>query len=69
VQVVGGILLLINSYVPLALVVLAPVIVNILCFHAFMAPRGFPMAVLVAILWTLVAFRHRSSFDRILAPG
>src|SRR5580692_1667310 len=36
-QVISGVLLLANRYVPLALAILAPVIVNILSFHALMA--------------------------------
>jgi hypothetical protein len=39
-QVVAAVLLLANRYVPLAVAVLAPVIVNILVFHALMAPSG-----------------------------
>ena len=37
-QVIAGVLLSVNRYVPLALAILAPVIVNILSFHALMAP-------------------------------
>ena len=40
-QVIAGVLLLANRYVPLAVAVLAPVIVNILTFHVLMAPSGF----------------------------
>src|SRR6202166_1726663 len=47
-QVIAGLLLLVNRYVPLAVAVLAPVIVNILTFHALMAPSGLPMALFVA---------------------
>src|ERR1700744_3689391 len=53
-QVVAAILLLVNRYVPLAVAVLAPVIVNILVFHALMAPSGLPLALFVAILWALI---------------
>src|ERR1700749_527838 len=45
-QVVAAILLLANCYVPLAVAVLAPVIVNILVFHALMDP-GCPPPALV----------------------
>jgi putative oxidoreductase len=61
-QVAGGILLLSNRYVPLALTLLGPVIVNILLFHALMAPGGLPMAVIVAALWSVLFFRVRSAF-------
>src|SRR5260370_24164855 len=43
-QVIAAVLLLFNRYVPLAVAVLAPGIVNILCFHAVMAPSGLPRA-------------------------
>jgi putative oxidoreductase len=59
VQVIGGLLLLINRFVPLALVLLGPVIVNIFFIHAFMAPAGLPLAILVVILWSIVAVRNK----------
>jgi putative oxidoreductase len=68
-QVIGGALLLINKYVPLALVLLGPVLVNILCFHAFMAPAGLPLAIVVAILWTIVAVRYKQNFAGIFTQS
>src|ERR1700736_3591079 len=59
VQVIGGLLLLINRFVPLALVLLGPVIVNIFFVHAFMAPAGLPLAILVVILWSILAVRNK----------
>jgi putative oxidoreductase len=61
-QVIGGLLLLFNRYVPLGLVILAPIIVNIMLVHFLMAPSGIPMACIVALLWALVYWRHRSAF-------
>jgi len=61
-QLVSGILLLSNQFVPLALSLLGPVIVNILCFHALMAPEGLPLAVVVAILWGIVFYSVRGAF-------
>jgi putative oxidoreductase len=68
VQVLGGALLLLNRYVPLGLVLLAPVIANIIFFHVFMAPSGLPQAIVVLVLWTLVALRNKQSFAGILTP-
>ena len=62
VQVIAAILLLVNRFVPLAVAVLAPVIVNILCFHALMAPNGLPLALLVAVLWGLIFVDVRPAF-------
>jgi putative oxidoreductase len=61
-QVVGGALLLANRFVPLALAILAPVIVNILSFHALMAPSGLPPALFVTALWAMVFVHVRSAF-------
>src|SRR5712672_3186019 len=61
-QVIGGVLLLSNRYVPLALAILAPVIVNILSFHALMAPSGLPLALFVTVLWALVFVHVRTAF-------
>jgi len=62
VQVLGGLLLLVNRFVPLALVILGPVIVNIFFFHTLMAPAGLPLAIVVVILWTIVAIRNKQHF-------
>src|SRR5271156_3211929 len=64
-QVLGGALLLINLYVPLALVILGPVIVNIFLFHALIYRTGVPMAIVVVALWCIVAFRYRQYFSGI----
>src|ERR1700743_2018903 len=62
-QVAAGALLLVNRYVPLAVAILAPVIVNILTFHALMAPSGLPLAIFVAILWGAIFFDVRPAFS------
>ena len=67
-QVIAGVLLLTNRFVPLALAILAPVIVNILAFHALMAPSGLPMALFVALLWTLIFVDARSAFAPLFRP-
>jgi putative oxidoreductase len=59
VQVISGVLLLANRYVPLALVLAAAEIANILAFHIFMAPSQIFMALLVAILWIIVFVQQR----------
>jgi putative oxidoreductase len=61
-QVVGGALLLVNRYVPLALTLLGPVIVNILLFHLLLNHTGLAMAFVVVILWCIIAYRQRQYF-------
>ena len=62
-QVIAGVLLLVNRYVPLAVAILAPEIVNILTFHALMAPSGLPLALIVAVLWALIFLDVRPAFS------
>ena len=64
-QIAGGALLLVNRFVPLALVLLGPVIVNIILYHAFLNPTGAPLAIVVVILWLIVFYRHRQYFSGI----
>jgi hypothetical protein len=68
VQLIAAILFLSNRYVPLALTIIAPVIVNILLFHVLMQPAGLPPGGLCAILWIILAMSVRSAFSGILQP-
>lgn len=65
-ELVGGLLLLVNRYVPLALTLLGPVLVNIVLFHACLAPAGLPMALFAVVLWLIVFAGVRSSFAGLL---
>jgi len=62
-QVIGGALVLIGRYVPLGLAILAPVIVNILAFHALLMPAGAQMAILVTICWIIAFIPVRQHFS------
>lgn len=66
-EVVVGALLLLNRFVPLALAFLAPVIVNIVAFHAFLAPSGAAMTVVILGLELYLAWAYRSAFRGMLA--
>lgn len=63
IQIVSGLLLVANRYVPLGLLLLGPVIVNILGFHIFMSTPNLPLALLVTALWLIVFLRVRSAFS------
>jgi putative oxidoreductase len=62
VQVIGGALLLANRFIPLALILLGPILVNILLFHSLMAPAGLPLALFAAVLWGIVFYAVRRAF-------
>jgi putative oxidoreductase len=69
VQLVGGVLFLFRRTVPLALVLIAPVIVNILLFHALMDPPGIVPGAVATVLWAVVFWRFRWAFRGILSFG
>jgi putative oxidoreductase len=67
IEVASALLFLINRFVPLALVLIGPVIVNILLFHILMAPSTILPGLVVTILWFIVFYAHRSAFSGIFA--
>lgn len=58
----AGLMLLSNRHVPLALMLLAPIIVNIAAFHVFLAPGGLLLPALVVAMEVYLAWTYRSSF-------
>ncbi len=62
VQVISGVLFLINRYVPLAIALSGPVIANILAYHLTMQLGGAQPAVLATICWVILFWRYRNSF-------
>jgi len=66
-QLIGAVLLLVNRYVVLGLVILGPIIVNILLFHIFLEHTGLILAIIVAILWCIAAYRYKQNFSPLFA--
>jgi uncharacterized membrane protein YphA (DoxX/SURF4 family) len=66
-QLLVGVLLLLNRFVPLALALLAPVVVNIVAFHAFLSPSGLVLALVVLVLELYVAWSYRKAYFPMLA--
>ena len=65
-QLLVGVLLLLNRWVPLALALLAPVVVNIFAFHVFLAPSGLVLALVVLVLELYLAWAYRDAFRPML---
>jgi len=65
-EVLGGLLLLTGLFVPLALTILAPVIVNIVAFHLVLAPGNYPVVALVLGAELFLAWKHRDVFAPML---
>ena len=66
-QLACGLLFLAGRYVPLALTLIAPVIVNILLFHLLMNPGGIVPGLVAAACWAAVFARVRPAFAGIFA--
>jgi uncharacterized membrane protein YphA (DoxX/SURF4 family) len=66
-EAVAGLLLLSNRFVPLALTLLAPVIVNIVALHAFLLPSGLPIPLVIVLLEVYLAWAYRDAFRPMLA--
>ncbi len=66
-EIAAGVALLANRLVPLALTVLASIVVNIVAFHAFLAPAGLGIALAVLVLEAYVAWTHRDAFRSVVA--
>ena len=66
-EAIVGLLLLANRFVPLALALLAPVVVNIFAFHLFLEPGGRPIAVVVCALELYLAWGYRGAYRPMLA--
>ena len=65
-EVLGGVLLLSGFFVPLALTLLAPVIVNIVAFHLFLAPGNYVVVSVVLASELFLAWTHRAAFAPML---
>jgi uncharacterized membrane protein YphA (DoxX/SURF4 family) len=66
-QLLVGVLLLLNRFVPLALALIAPIIVGILAFHVFLAPATIGPGIVVFVLEMYLAWAYRNTFRPMLA--
>ena len=69
VEFFGAALLLLNYWVPFALILLAPVLVNIFCFHFFLAPKGLPLALVLLLCEGVLIGAHWDAFVPLFARG
>lgn len=66
VEVVAGFMILTGRFLPLGLILLAPISVNIFLFHAFLDLGGLPVAILIVVLQGFLAWAYRDSFRDVL---
>jgi putative oxidoreductase len=68
-MVIAGLLLLVGRFVPLAITVLAPIIVNILLYHALLWSHGIVPAVIATVLELILLVAYHRSFLPLFAPN
>ena len=68
-EILVGALLLANIAVPLALVIIAPVTVNILLYHGVLDPAGAGLAVVLVALNVFLGYAYRDSFKALFKRG
>lgn len=65
-ELLCGAAFVLGRFVPLATVLIAPIIVNIVLVHAFLAPEGLPVAIFLALANAFVAWQHRDRYRPLL---
>lgn len=68
VELLCGLAFVIGRFVPLATVVIAPIIVNIVLVNVFLAPEGLPIAAFLVLANGFLAWRHREAYRPLLRP-
>ncbi len=66
-QLLCGMAFIIGRFVPLATVVIFPVILNITLYHAFVAPEGLPIAIVLLLANLFLAFAYRKNYATLVA--
>ncbi len=67
-ELLCGLALLSGRFVPLALVVLAPIVVNIVGVNLVLVPEGLPVALFVLVATLFLAWHHRDRYRGLLQP-
>lgn len=68
IELLCGVAFLTGRFVPLATVLIAPIIVNITLLHAFLDPKGLPIALFLVFANSFVAYANRDSYKPLFRP-
>ncbi len=67
VELICGVAFVSGRFVPLAAVLIAPISVNILLVHAFLDPRGLPVAIFVVLANLFLGYYYRENYRGLFA--
>jgi putative oxidoreductase len=66
IELICGVAFLSGRFIPLAAVLISPIIVNIFFVHVFLAPEGLPVAIFLVLANSFVAYNHRENYKTLL---
>ncbi|HET9990782.1 MAG TPA: hypothetical protein VFQ65_19765 [Kofleriaceae bacterium] len=66
IEIASGLLLIGNRFVPLALTLLAPILVGITWFHVALEPSGLPLPIALVAIEVALAYFYRDAFAPML---
>jgi len=66
IELLCGLAFVSGRFVPLATILISPIIVNIVLVHAFMAPEGLPVALFLVFANSFLAYTHRDTYKPLL---
>jgi uncharacterized membrane protein YphA (DoxX/SURF4 family) len=66
IELICGLAFVSGRFVPLATVLISPIIVNIFFVHAFLDPQGLPLAVFLVLANSFLAYYHREAYNLLL---
>jgi uncharacterized membrane protein YphA (DoxX/SURF4 family) len=66
-EILIGLALILGRFVPLATVVMFPIVLNIVLFHAFMAPEGMASPVFLLLGNLFLAYTYRKNYETLVA--
>ena len=65
-EIVAGLMLVTNRYTMLALVLLAPIVVNVFAFHLFLDSAGLFLALVLLSMEVLLIYQNREKFCNLI---
>jgi len=69
IELTAGLMLVLGAFVPLALLLLAPITLQIVLYDLVLNPSGLVIGIAVALIHALLLWKHRAAYRPMLACG
>lgn len=66
IELICGIAFIVGRFVPLATVIIFPIVVNILGVHTFLAPEGLPVAIFTLLATLFLAYTNKDHYKGVM---